>query len=93
MGGGGGRERDIWYLGEATVVLLGFHHLTAVVLQVEEDDHLAYPEILHCALSDSLLEVAIPPQHLHRQTETSSGKPICCCQSDAFSVMHKGVAP
>ena len=52
------------HLGQATVVLLGLHHLTAVVLQVEEDHHLADPEVLHCTLSHGLLEVAIPAQHL-----------------------------
>ena len=52
------------HLRQAAVVLLGLHHLTAVVLQVEEDHNLAYPEVLHCALSHSLLEVTVPAQHL-----------------------------
>ena len=65
---GGGRGGG--YLREATVVLLGLHHLAAVVLQVEEDDHLAHSVVLHCALCHCLLEVTIPPQHLHRQTQS-----------------------
>lgn len=68
VGQGRAEGRAGQHLGQATVVFLRLHHLTTVVLQVEEDDHLAHPEVLHCALGHGLLEVAIPAQHLHGQT-------------------------
>ncbi len=63
------RDGEKEHLGQSTVVLLWLNDLTAVVLQVEQDDHLAHSIVLYSALCDSLLEVAIPPQDLQHGKE------------------------
>lgn len=62
------------HLRDATVVLLRLHHLAALVLQIEEDNHFAHSVVLCGALSHSLLEVPIPAQYL-----TSNQSLTCLC--------------